>query len=141
MICLNATVPALQNDNRCVLKIQFTVDHAETKRRCYKVSASDIFRCAEGPARAGAPKLRQQFWVQNGKCSVRPFVVFRISKTVYACIQGRSMINSHLFIHIHAGSTLATSFLSAHYSQTWPTMKSLTKLFQLWSNYTTFSTI
>ena len=56
-------VPALQNDNKCVPKIQFTVHHAKTKRRCHKVSASDVFRCAESPARAGAPKLRQQFLV------------------------------------------------------------------------------
>ena len=63
LICLNATVPALPNDNKCVPKIQFTVHHAETKRRCDKVSASDVFRCAESSARAGAPKLRQQFLV------------------------------------------------------------------------------
>ena len=63
LICLNDTVPALQNDNKCAPKIQFTVHHAETKRRCHKVSASDVFRCAESPARAGAPKLRQQFLV------------------------------------------------------------------------------
>ena len=31
-------------------KIQFTVRHAETKRHCHKVSASDVFRCAESPA-------------------------------------------------------------------------------------------
>ena len=80
LICLNATVPALQNDNKCVPKIQFTVHHAETKRRCHKVSASDVFRCAESPARAGAPKLRQQFLVfgmflfgapKNSKLAIR----------------------------------------------------------------------
>ena len=62
-ICLNDAVPALQNDNKCAPKIQFTVHHAETKRRCHKVSASDVFRCAESSARAGAPKLCQQFLV------------------------------------------------------------------------------
>ena len=50
LICLNATVPALQNDNKFVLKIQFTVHHAETKRRYHKVSAFDGFRCAESLA-------------------------------------------------------------------------------------------
>ena len=80
---------------------QFTMPKLKGVSAFHKVSASDVFRCAESLARAGAPKLRQQFLVfgmflfgapKNSKLAISRFV----KKTAHHCPLPRQ-------VELHAG--------------------------------------